>query len=56
MYFDFYRQIDRKVNLVWNDNGTVTFQRRKIWHFDESLSNGNLSDEVSNLNPIVAVS
>ncbi|XP_012221214.1 protein croquemort-like isoform X3 [Linepithema humile] len=49
-----FREIDYKVNQVWNDNGTVTFQRRKVWFFEESLSNGSLSDQVTNLNPIVA--
>ncbi|EZA51413.1 protein croquemort isoform X2 [Ooceraea biroi] len=48
-----FREIDYKVNEVWNDNdGTVTFQRKKIWLFEESLSNGSLSDKVTNLNPI----
>ncbi|XP_032665362.1 protein croquemort-like isoform X2 [Odontomachus brunneus] len=49
-----FREIDYKVNKVWNDNGTVTFQRRKEWYFDESLSNGSLSDKITNLNPIAA--
>lgn len=49
------REIDTKVNMVWNNNGTVTFLKRKEWFFEESLSNGSLSDEITNLNPIVAV-
>ncbi|KAG7213896.1 hypothetical protein KM043_003100 [Ampulex compressa] len=49
-----FRQVDYKVNEVWNDNGTVTFQRRRIWHFDETLSNGSLTDEVTNVNPVSA--
>ncbi|XP_011699089.1 PREDICTED: protein croquemort-like isoform X2 [Wasmannia auropunctata] len=49
-----FREVDYKTNQVWNDNGTVTFQRRKVWHFEESLSNGSLTDEITNLNPIVA--
>ncbi|KAI4493242.1 hypothetical protein M0802_009530 [Mischocyttarus mexicanus] len=48
-----FREIDYKINQVWNDNGTVTFQRRKVWYFDESLSNGSLTDKVTNLDPIV---
>jgi len=51
----FHREIDYKVNQSWNENGTVTFQRRKVWFFDQSLSNGSLTDEITNLNPIVAV-
>ncbi|CAL1682862.1 unnamed protein product [Lasius platythorax] len=49
-----FREIDYKVNQVWNDNGTVTFQRKKVWFFEESLSNGSLTDKITNLNPIVA--
>lgn len=51
----FHREVDYKVNQKWNENGTVTFQRRKVWFFDQSLSNGSLTDEITNLNPIVAV-
>ncbi|KAL0103109.1 hypothetical protein PUN28_017444 [Cardiocondyla obscurior] len=49
-----FREVDYKVNQVWNENGTVTFQRKKVWLFEESMSNGSLSDEITNLNPIVA--
>jgi scavenger receptor class B protein 1 len=49
-----FREIDYKVNQKWNENGTVTFQRKKVWYFEESLSNGKLTDEITNLNPIVA--
>ncbi|XP_072760757.1 protein croquemort isoform X1 [Anoplolepis gracilipes] len=49
-----FREIDYKVNQVWNDNGTVTFQRRKVWLFEESLSNGSLTDKITNINPIAA--
>ncbi|XP_014485901.1 PREDICTED: protein croquemort-like [Dinoponera quadriceps] len=49
-----FREIDYKVNQTWNDNGTVTFQRKKVWFFEESLSGGSLSDKITNLNPIAA--
>ncbi|XP_011639607.1 protein croquemort-like [Pogonomyrmex barbatus] len=49
-----FREIDYKENQTWNSNGTVTFQRKKVWIFEESLSNGSLTDEITNLNPIVA--
>lgn len=44
-----------RVNLTWNDNGTVTYQQKRIWHFIPELSNGSLSDEITNVNPVVAV-
>ncbi|CRK93828.1 CLUMA_CG007355, isoform A [Clunio marinus] len=43
-----------RTNIVWNDNGTVTFNQIRIWHFDETQSNGSLTDEVTNLNVIAA--
>ncbi|XP_012526163.1 protein croquemort isoform X1 [Monomorium pharaonis] len=49
-----FREVDTKLNLIWNNNGTVTFLRKKEWFFEESLSNGSLTDEITNLNPIVA--
>ncbi|XP_011162113.1 protein croquemort isoform X1 [Solenopsis invicta] len=49
-----FREVDTKVNIIWNDNGTATFLKRKEWFFEESLSNGKLTDEITNLNPIVA--
>lgn len=48
-----FREVDYKVNQVWNDNGTITFQRKKVWFFEESLSNGSLTDKITNLNPIL---
>lgn len=41
-----------KVNLSWNENGTVTFQQRRIWHFVPERSNGTLRDEITNINVI----
>lgn len=45
-----------RTNITWHNNGTVTFYQKKIWHFDPEKSNGSLSDEVTNLNTIAAVS
>ncbi|XP_034950523.1 protein croquemort-like isoform X2 [Chelonus insularis] len=49
-----FQEIDYKVNQIWNDNETVTFQQKRIWIFQESMSNGTLNDRVTNLNPIAA--
>ncbi|XP_001604561.2 protein croquemort isoform X2 [Nasonia vitripennis] len=49
-----FREVDTKVNKKWNDNGTVTFQQRRVWHFLPELSNGALTDKVTNLNPVAA--
>lgn len=45
-----------RTNITWNDNATVTFYQKRIWHFEPLMSNGSLSDVVTNLNPIAAVS
>ncbi|XP_024942403.1 protein croquemort isoform X2 [Cephus cinctus] len=47
-----FKEVDYKVNEVWHDNGTVTFQQKRVWHFEESMSKGSLSDKVTNLNAI----
>ncbi|CAK9830324.1 Protein croquemort [Anthophora retusa] len=49
-----FREVDYKVNLTWNENSTITYQRKRIWHFDEKMSVGQLSDEVTNVNPVTA--
>ncbi|XP_012270483.1 protein croquemort isoform X2 [Orussus abietinus] len=49
-----FREIVYKVNEQWNENGTITFQQKRSFHFEESLSNGSLSDNVTNLNVIVS--
>lgn len=46
-----------RTNVTWSKNGsTVDFLQKRIWHFDPMLSNGSLSDEILNINPIAAVS
>lgn len=46
-----------KQNIVWNDNGTVTYQIQDQYkNFVPEKSNGNLTDRVTNLNVITTVS
>ncbi|OAD62418.1 Protein croquemort, partial [Eufriesea mexicana] len=49
-----FREVDYKVEQKWHENDTITFQRKRIWHFDESLSVGPLTDKVTNVNPVTA--
>lgn len=49
-----FREVDYKEAVVWNNNGTITFQRKRVWYFEESLSRGSLSDKVTNVNPVTA--
>ena len=32
-----------KVDPIWNDNGTVTYKQKRVWHFVPELSNGKVS-------------
>ena len=46
-----------RTNVSWSrDETTVDFQQKRVWHFQPELSNGSLSDEILNINPIAAVS
>uniref|UniRef100_A0A1B6CTY0 Uncharacterized protein n=1 Tax=Clastoptera arizonana TaxID=38151 RepID=A0A1B6CTY0_9HEMI len=47
-----FREFHQKENISWNDNGTVTFQMKRTWFFDEEYSNGTLDDKVTTLNAI----
>ncbi|XP_043253462.1 protein croquemort-like [Colletes gigas] len=49
-----FREVDYKLQQTWNENNTITYQRKRVWHFDESLSAGKLSDNVTNINPVTA--
>ncbi|XP_076296719.1 protein croquemort [Lasioglossum baleicum] len=49
-----FKEVDYKMEQIWNKNNTITYQRKRVWHFDESLSNGSLSDSVTNINPVAA--
>ena len=49
-----YRESQRKVNLKWHNNGTVSYQREKFWYFERDLSVGPLTDMVTTINvPVV---
>ncbi|XP_023934291.1 protein croquemort isoform X2 [Bicyclus anynana] len=49
-----FREINQKVNITWNHNGTVTFRNQRFWYFKPELSNGSLSDNITSINPIIA--
>ena len=50
-YLQFHsREVQRKVNLRWNPNGTVTYRRQKFWYFQRSQSVGPLTDLVTVVN------
>jgi hypothetical protein len=45
-----------RTNISWsNDSTTVDFYQKRVWHFKPELSNGSLDDEITNINPLVAV-
>ncbi|XP_058057109.1 protein croquemort-like [Anopheles bellator] len=43
-----------RVNLQWNDNDTLTFQQKRIWHHVPEKSVGNYeTDRVITINPVL---
>lgn len=47
-----FKEDREKVNVVWNNNGTVTFKQIRKWVFLPDQSAGQLSDEITNINVI----
>lgn len=45
----------KRTNITWNENGTVTYNQIRTWHFMPDMSNGSLDDEITNVNVISAV-
>ena len=49
-----FREVQKKVNLTWHEDGTVTYQRKKFWYFEREMSVGPLTDMVTTINvPVV---
>ena len=45
-----FREHQRKVGLVWHDDGTISYYRRKFWYFEPEMSVGPLTDHIVTLN------
>jgi len=43
-----------KTDIVWNQNGTITYKQIRTWEYAPELSNGSLEDPITVLNPIGA--
>ena len=47
--------MEAKKNIVWHNNGTVSYTREKYWYFERNMSVGPLSDTITTVNvPLVA--
>eukprot|EP00091_Calanus_sinicus_P002766 TRINITY_DN12871_c0_g1_i1.p1 TRINITY_DN12871_c0_g1~~TRINITY_DN12871_c0_g1_i1.p1 ORF type:complete len:183 (-),score=40.12 TRINITY_DN12871_c0_g1_i1:331-879(-) len=42
-----FREVEKKVNLNWHANGTISYRRVKFWYFERELSVGPLTDKVT---------
>lgn len=51
-----FDETKEKVNVTFNANDTVTFRHLKYWYFNPEMSNGDLSDLVNTINPVLLVS
>lgn len=50
-----FKEVNDRVNLVWNNNYTVTFNQTRTWNFQPEMS-VNLSTDITNVNVIATVS
>ncbi|XP_020281410.1 protein croquemort-like [Pseudomyrmex gracilis] len=51
-----FREVRQKDNITFHhENKTVSYLQRRFWYFDDELSNGSLSDVITNLD-VVTVS
>ncbi|XP_035216630.1 protein croquemort-like isoform X1 [Stegodyphus dumicola] len=50
-----FREAREKVNITWNNNGTVSYKQIKRWYYQPDRTNGSLYDVITTLNvPMVA--
>ncbi|GFQ69286.1 protein croquemort [Trichonephila clavata] len=50
-----FRESREKVNITWNENGTVSYKQIRRWYYQPDRTNGSLDDIVTTLNvPMVA--
>lgn len=47
LFHRYPRSVERKVNVTWHGNSSVSYRRAKFWYFEPELSVGPLSDKVS---------
>lgn len=43
-------ELNEKINIVWNDNYTVTYEIKRTYYYDAEKSNGSLDDNITSLN------
>ncbi|KAJ3656274.1 hypothetical protein Zmor_015362 [Zophobas morio] len=47
-----FLQKTEKINITWNDNGTVTFKQKKFWIYQKQNGGVNLEDPIVTLDPV----
>lgn len=47
-----FLQSMENVNVVYNDNNTVTYNKVRTWQFDDEYTKGTLSDNITTLNSL----
>ncbi|KAF0773021.1 protein croquemort-like [Aphis craccivora] len=50
-----FKENRTKVNITFNNNETITYMQLKSWEFEQSLSNGSLSDNVTTINIVINI-
>lgn len=54
--FIFSREEREKVNVTWNENGTVSYRQIKRWYYQPDKTIGSLKDPITTLNVPMVVS
>ncbi|GFR77859.1 scavenger receptor class B member 1, partial [Elysia marginata] len=49
-----YREYRTKYDIVWNDNGTVTYKQNRTFFFVPDMSVSNDDTEITTINPLIA--
>jgi len=52
----FFSEENKKMDVTWNSNHTVTFQIARYYHYDSDNSNGSLHDNFTTLDSAALVS
>ncbi|XP_050293736.1 uncharacterized protein LOC126734243 [Anthonomus grandis grandis] len=46
------KEVTEKTNLIWNSNNTITYQKKKIYFYDDDYSPKKLNEVIKTINPV----
>lgn len=51
-----FSETKKRVNVVWNENKTMSFDFRRTWYYNEFESAAKLKENITTINPMILVS